>query len=101
MKVGRFGAAWRWIQRYLSLTLLLAVGVIAFVLFFNDNSVMKIYGYEQQILELQAEIRENRDTLLYYEALNARLHTDRATMERIVREQYHMQRPGEDVYLTD
>ena len=35
----------------------------------------------------------------YYRSLNQRLDTDPQTLERIVREQYHMQRPNEDVYV--
>ena len=29
------------------------------------------------------------------------LNTDPSTLERIVREQYHMQRAGEDVYIIE
>lgn len=90
-----------WCKRYLSPTLLLAVGAVAFILFFNDNSVMRIYEHEKEIERLTAEIKENQDTLLYYQSLNDRLSTDPETMEKIVREQYHMQRAGEDVYIFE
>lgn len=99
--MSRISKAMRWCNRYLSSTLVLAVAVLAFVLFFNDNSVMRTYEHEKEIERLQAEIRDNRDTLEYYQTLNDRLDTDRATMEKIVREQYHMQRPGEDVYIFE
>ena len=90
-----------WCQRYLSLTLLLAVAVAAFVMFFNENSVMDSYEAEREIDRLEALIRQEQDTLNYYRRLNASLDTDRATMERIVREQHHMQYPDEDVYLFE
>ena len=92
---------YRWTRRYISLTLIASIGVIIFVLFFNENSVMHTYEYTLEIERLKAEIQDNRDTLLYYEDLNRRLDTDKETMERIVREQYHMQRINEDVYIFE
>lgn len=92
---------YRWCRRYISLTLIIVVGLIVYVTGFNDNSFVNIHRYKQQIKELKAEIKENRDTLEYYETLNKRLDTDPVTMERIVREQYHMQRSGEDVYIIE
>ncbi len=101
MSDSSFIKAIRWVRRYISLTLILSVGVIVFVLFFNENSVVHTYEYAQEIERLKAEIKDNRDTLRHYEDLNRRLDTDKGTMERIVREQYHMQRPNEDVYIVE
>ncbi|MCF0219738.1 MAG: septum formation initiator family protein [Muribaculaceae bacterium] len=93
--------AFAWCKRYISLPLLIVVGVVVYILFFNENSVIRIYEYEKEISRLKDEIKENRDTFEYYHQLNERLNTDRNTMEKIVREQYHMQRAGEDVYLFE
>lgn len=68
---------------------------------FNDNSILNHYQYEGEIDRLKAEIKVNRDSLEYYRAMNSRLDTDREAMEQIVREQYHMQRPNEDVYIVE
>ncbi|MBD5185250.1 MAG: hypothetical protein HDS11_06450 [Bacteroides sp.] len=92
---------WRWCRRYISFTLLAVAALVVFVVFLNDNSVMRTYELESEIERLQAEIQDYRDTLVYYQQLNTRLETDARTMEKIVREQYHMQRPGEDVYLFE
>lgn len=89
-----------WCRRYLSPTLLVVVAFVFMLLFFNDNSVMRSLEYGKRIEELKLEIQQNRDTFLYYDALNRALDTDRETMERIVRERYHMQRPNEDVYVV-
>lgn len=62
---------------------------------------MKSFEYNDRIMELKEEIQQNKDTMLYYQKLNNRLNTDKETMERIVREQYHMQRPNEDVYVFE
>lgn len=94
-------SVWRWSRRYITLPLLIAVAYIVFVLFFNENSYFKSMEYQEEIDRLEAEIKANTDTMLYYHQLNASLSSDPAELERIVREQYHMQRPGEDVYIFE
>lgn len=93
--------AWRWTRRYITLPLLIAVAYIVFVLFFNENSYFKSMEYQEEIDRLEAEIKENNDTMLHYRQLNASLSSSPAELERIVREQYHMQRPNEDVYIFE
>ena len=62
---------------------------------------MKSFEYNDRIVSLKEEIKQNTDTMQYYRELNDRLNTDKETMERIVREQYHMQRANEDVYVFE
>lgn len=45
-------------------------------------------------------IRQAGDSLDYYRNLEQRLNTDPAAMEQVVRENYHMQRPDEDVFVV-
>lgn len=90
-----------WCRRYLSVTLFIVMAFIVIVLFFNENSMLKSIEYNNEINRLKREIRMNRDTLEYYRRLNISLDTDPETMERIVREYYHMQRENEDVYIID
>lgn len=97
----RSSARLAWVRRYIRPGFMITASVIAFVLFFNDNSLLTTYEHEQEIDRLKAEISECRDTLMYYEALNRALDTDVETMERIVRERYHMQRPTEEVYVYE
>ncbi|MDY3858541.1 MAG: septum formation initiator family protein [Muribaculaceae bacterium] len=92
---------WRWSRRYISLPLLIAVAYVVFILAFNDNSYFKSVEYQTEIDRLRAEIKENTDTMRHYQALNAELSVNPEALEKIVREQYHMQRPGEDVYVFD
>lgn len=94
-------SVYSWTRRYVSLPLVVAVVYAAFVLFFNENSYSHSAELQNQIDELRAEIKENNDTMQYYLRLNHNLDTDPATLERIVRERYQMQRPNEDVYLVD
>ena len=92
---------WRWSRRYISLPLLIAVAYVVFILAFNDNSYCKSGEYQTEIDRRRAEIKENTDTMRHYQALNAELSVNPEALEKIVREQYHMQRPGEDVYVFD
>lgn len=90
----------QWCKRYISVSLLVAVGVIVYILFFSDNSVSETYTYDRQIDSLNRIIRQTGDSLDYYRDLERRLNTDPAAMEKVVRENYRMQRPDEDVYVV-
>lgn len=94
-----FENAWAWGRRYITFPLLVAVGYIVFVLFFNENSYSRSARLQDEIDMLEAQIKENTDSMLHYQRLNRSLDSDPQTLERIVREQYHMQRVNEDVYL--
>lgn len=91
----------RWIRRYISCTLLLVVVFTVYILFFNENSYTQRAELDTEVQRLKMEIQANRDTMLYYQEQQRKLDTDRETMEKIVREQYHMQRESEDVYVFD
>ena len=88
-----------WGRRYISFTLLIVVAYLAFLLFFNENSMMRSIDLDRSIDSLRTEIRVNQDSLEYYKALNNRLSTSPEEMERVAREQYNMNRPDEDVYV--
>ena len=90
-----------WCRRYIHWPFLSAVAVMVFLTCFNDNNVMRYYEYDVEIERLRREIKHHRDTIEYYNNLNRKLSTDPATLERIVREQYHMQRTNEDVYVFE
>lgn len=90
-----------WLKRYISLPLLIVMGFLAYVLFFNENSLRKSIDYAGEIRTLEEKISQCEDTLRYYEALNKRLDSSPEELERIVREHYHMQLPSEDVYIFD
>ena len=92
---------WRWCRRYITFPLIVAVGYVLFVVFFNENSYSRSAELQEEINALEAEIKENNDTMQYYRRLNAGLDTDPVALERIVRENYHMQRVNEDVYIVN
>jgi cell division protein FtsB len=77
------------------------VGILTYILFFGDNSIIEYYRYQKEADNLRAQIIECNDSITYYDNLNRLLRTDPETMERIVREQYHMQRHNEDIYIVE
>lgn len=91
----------KWLRRYVSLPLLVVMAFLAYLLFFNEHSLKADMEYARQERELLTEISHYEDTMLYYEALNARLDADPAELEKVVREMYHMQLPSEDVYVFE
>lgn len=88
-----------WLKRYVSLPLLAVIAFMAYVLFFNENSIWRSMELSHDKRQLEAKIAMYEDTLQLYTRLNARLDKDPAELERLVREQYHYQRPSEDVYV--
>jgi hypothetical protein len=89
-----------WCRSYLSLPGLAVIAAICYMIFFQENSMSRIYSYDQTIDSLRAEIRVNTDTMLYYRALNQRMDNhDPEIIERIVRENHNMNLPNEDVYI--
>lgn len=91
-----------WCRRFLSLSAILIVGVIIYIVFIQENSVARIYHNQMVIDSLKMEIARCNDTLDKYKELNRRLDCgDGPTIERIVREQYDMSLPNEDVYVFE
>ena len=59
-------------------------------------------------VEAAVEVRRQQDQIEYYEKENAEmdrrlqmLRTDRDTLEKFAREQFHFAAPGEDVYIIE
>lgn len=90
-----------WCRRYISIFFVAIVAAVAYILFFNENSVSHQAELKAEIRRLQYEIKDCNDTIERYRELNRRLQVSPEEMERIVREQYHMQRPNEDVYIME
>lgn len=90
-----------WVARYLTWPTLLCLGVVIYLLFVGENSVNRRIVYEQQIDSLTRCVAELEDSLRFYHDLNRRLSTDPTLMEQVVREQYNMKRPNEDVFVVE
>lgn len=89
-----------WVRRKSHLTLIVVCSLMVLVLFFNDDTSMKLnMQYQEQIKNLKREIRACEDSAEWYRARREALYINSEDLEHVVREQYHMQRPTEDVYL--
>ncbi|MDE7388653.1 MAG: hypothetical protein K2M97_05300 [Muribaculaceae bacterium] len=91
----------KWFRRYISVRFVIGLGLVVALLFFTDSSLMNDVEYRRIERDLQDQIAQYEDTLLYYQELNRKLDTDPAELEKIVREHYHMKRTSEDVYIID
>ncbi|MDE6238595.1 MAG: hypothetical protein K2M54_01240 [Muribaculaceae bacterium] len=89
----------QWFKRYFSLISLGVLGVVIYMIFFSETSVVNKIEYQRIIDSLRTEVELNRDSMLYYKHLNSLLTTDPEVMERVVREQHNMKRPDEDVFI--
>lgn len=89
-----------WLRRKSHITLIIVGSVIVLVLFVNDETSMRLnMQYEEQIRGLKREIRAAEDSAAWYRSRREALHIGTEELEHVVREQYHMQRSSEDVYL--
>lgn len=75
--------------------------LVVMLLFFNEETSVKLnMEYQNRINELQREIKLNEDSAAYYRARREAIETGKADLEHVAREQFHMQRPTEDVFLV-
>ena len=89
-----------WLRRYFSVTTLLGIALIVYIVFFGEKSMTQKVEYQRVIDSLEECLAQQQDTLEYYRNLNRRLSTDPELMEQVVREQYNMKRQNEDVYVV-
>lgn len=91
----------KWIPIWLSLPFVIFLAFIAMLLFFGENNYMEINKQKKEIDDINAQIKQQEDSALYYERKTQELNTDKETLERLAREQYSMKRTNEDVFITD
>ena len=92
---------YRWCRRYISLTLIIVVTYVVYMVFFDEHSVLEKMKLEEEVKELKIQIKHYSDSLNYYTKQFQLLNTDVETMVKIVRENYHMQHPDEDVFVFE
>lgn len=92
-------SAWRWCRRYFSIVTLIVVAAIGYMLLSKDKFVHSYMRNAATIDSLRAEIKNARDSVRLYTELNKHLSSDPELMEKVVRENYNMNRDGEDVYV--
>ena len=89
-----------WVRRKSHLPVLLIGTIIVVVLVFNEETSVKLnVEYQNRINELQRQIKLNEDSTEYYRQRRLAIENGEDDLEEVAREQFHMQRPSEDVYL--
>lgn len=89
-----------WVSRFLPWPTILCLALTAYIFLFSENSIVTRMKYESTIDSLNMELAAQRDTMLYFKQLNENLRRDPEVIEQVVREQYNMKRPNEDVFLV-
>lgn len=70
------------------------------ILLLNDDaSFSQSMQFEQEILRLRKEIKECNDSAEFYRRQRLAIERGDDALEFLAREQYHMKRPSEDVFL--
>lgn len=89
-----------WLRRRSHLPLIAICTLVIMVLVFNeDTSITLNMQYDREINELTQAIEECRDSASYYRNRREELVHGTGNLEQIAREQFHMQRPTEDVFI--
>lgn len=97
--MGKLFTIWNFMGRHKYWIAVLAFGVI--IVFLDENSMLRRFGYAREIIRLQDEIEEYRAE---YEENTQRLNelsTNPEAIEQIAREKYLMKKPNEDIYVFD
>ena len=91
-----------WLRRKSHLAPILLGALIVGVLFFNEDTSWKNnMEYQSQIKTLQEKIKACNDTAEWFRVRRENLVKGNDELEKIAREEYHMQKPTEDVYLIN
>ena len=89
-----------WIKRCANIPLLIIGAFFIGILLLNDDaSFTQSMLYEKEIVRLKKEIKENTDSAAFYRSRRLAIERGDDALEYIAREQYHMKRPTEDVFL--
>lgn len=89
-----------WVRRK-SHFAVIAIGAIVIALLFlnEDASWENNMQYQAQIKSLHEQIKQCNDSAEYYRIQRERLLTGSEELEQIAREEYHMQKPTEDIFI--
>ena len=90
-----------WLRRYFAVPTLAGLGLMVYLIFFGENSMVERVAFQHKIDSLTECLKREQDSLSYYRILNERLSKDPVMMEKVVREQYNMNKINEDVYVIE
>ncbi|MDE5903402.1 MAG: hypothetical protein K2O78_08845 [Muribaculaceae bacterium] len=89
-----------WMRRKSHIPVLAIGTLVVLLLFFNEEASIQLnMEYQDRINELKSEIKLNEDSAAYYRARREAIEHGTSDLEHLAREQFHMQKPSEDVFL--
>lgn len=89
-----------WIKRKSGFPVLIVGAIVVVMLLFNDETSVSLnMKYQNDIVELKKQIKLNYDSAAYYKEKKESILNGGADLEKIAREQYHMQKPTEDIFI--
>jgi cell division protein DivIC len=100
-EMDKLKAIYHKIKPFLNKYLITVVVFLAFIVFVDENNVIRRVQYETKIRELKQEIRHYRKLSEESENKLKKLHSSNAELERVAREDYLMKKPNEDVYIVE
>jgi len=89
------------IKPFLNKYLITIVVFLAFIIFVDENNVIRRVQYETKIRQLKQDIRHYRKLSEESEKKLKMLHSSDAELERVAREDYLMKKPNEDVFIVE
>jgi len=89
------------IKPFLNKYLITIVVFLAFIIFVDENNVIRRVQYETKIRELKQDIRHYRKLSEESESKLKKLHSSNAELERVAREDYLMKKANEDVFIVE
>lgn len=89
------------LKPYLNKYIITVVVFAVFIVFIDDNNVIKRVEYELEIKDLHKEIRHYEDLRDQSSEKLEKLHSSDEELERIAREDYLMKKPNEEVFIVE
>jgi len=89
------------IKPYLNKYIITLVVFGVFIVFVDDNNVIRRVEYEMEIKGLRQEIRHYQELRDQSAEKLHKLHSSDEELERIAREDYLMKKPNEEVFIVE
>lgn len=89
------------IKPFFNKYLITVVVFLVFVIFIDENNVIRRVEYEMEIQKLKKEIRHYRKLSDDSERKLGKLRTSKSELERVAREDYLMKKAGEEVFIVE
>lgn len=97
----RLRTLYKFVKPLLNKYLITVLVFLAFIVFIDENNIIRRVEYEMQIREIKSEIRHYRKLSEDSQRKLDKLNSSKAELERVAREEYLMKKENEDVYIVE